>query len=68
MNFKTSHFLISGFILLAGCPGYVIAVTNAELEALEKQIEQQEAESKRKAEEEAKRKADVEARQLRINL
>lgn len=36
----------------------VTAVTDAELEALEKQIEQQEAEEKKKAEEEVKRKAE----------
>lgn len=42
----------------------VNAVTDAELEALEKQIEQQEAERKREVEEEAKRKAEAEARQL----
>jgi len=38
------------------------AVTDAELEALEKQIEQQEAEEKKQAEAEAKRKAEAEAK------
>ncbi len=45
---------------MAGHQTSVTAVTDAELEALEKQIEQQEVEAKRKAEE--KRKAKVEAK------
>ncbi len=42
---------------MAGYLPPVIAVTDAELEALEKQIEQQEAEEKEKAETERKAKA-----------
>ncbi len=44
--------------LIIGCLTSVNAVTDAELEALEKQIEQQEVEEKNQAEVEAKRKAE----------
>jgi len=60
MNFNTKHILFICFLLSVFSLTYVAAVTDAELEALEKQIEQQEAEAKRKAEE--KRKAKVEAK------
>ena len=47
---------------MAGHQTSVTAVTDAELEALEKQIEQQETEEKRQVEAEAKRKAEEEAK------
>lgn len=60
MNFNTKHILFICFLLSVFSLTYVAAVTDAELEALEKQIEQQEAEEKKqaKAEAEAKRKAE----------
>ena len=62
MKSKTIHSLIVCLILTVGYLTSVTAVTDAELEALEKQIEQQEAEEKQQAEEkikaEAKRKAE----------
>jgi tetratricopeptide (TPR) repeat protein len=65
MKIKTISYLYFSGIILLGFILPVYAVTDAELEALEKQLEQQEieakeqakAESKNKAEEEAKRKA-----------
>ena len=68
MKSKTAHSLIISLILTVGYLSPVQAVTDAELEALEKQIEQQEMEEKKQAEAEAKRKveqkrkAEVEAR------
>ena len=59
MKSKTAHSLIISLILTVGYLTTVQAVTDAELEALEKQIEQQEAEEKQKAEAEAKRKAEL---------
>ena len=56
--------LIAYLILMVGHIPTVIAVTDAELEALEKQLEQQEMEAKRKAEAEAKRKAEEEEKRL----
>jgi len=50
--------LIVCLILAVGYLTPVQAVTDAELEALEKQIEQQEVDEKKKAEEEVKRKAE----------
>ena len=50
--------LIVCLILTIGYVNHVGAVTDAELEALEKQIEQQEAEEKKKVEIEANRKAE----------
>ena len=58
MKSNTTHSLFVCMILMAGYLNPVTAVTDAELEALEKQIEQQEAEEKKKAEAEAKRKVE----------
>ena len=58
MKSKTTHSLIVCLILTVGYLTSVTAVTDAELEALEKQIEQQEVEEKQKVEAEAKRKAE----------
>ena len=58
MKSKTTHSLIISLILTAGHLTSVTAVTDAELEILEKQIEQQEVEEKQKAEAETKRKAE----------
>jgi len=59
MRIKIKYILFICFIFSVTNPGQVMAVTDAELEALEQQIEQQEAEKKQKAEEEAKRKAEA---------
>ena len=56
--------LIVCLILTVGYLTSVTAVTDAELEALEKQIEQQEVEENQKAEAEAKRKAVLEKQRL----
>ena len=48
MKSKTAHSLIISLILTVGYLTSVTAVTDAELEALEKQIEQQEAEEKQR--------------------
>jgi hypothetical protein len=58
MKLKTTHNLIISLILTLGYLTPVIAVTDAELETLEKQIEQQEAKEVRQAKEEAKRKVE----------
>jgi len=58
-----AHSLIFSLILTVGYLSHVHAVTDAELEALEKQIEQQEVEEKQKADAEAKRKAELEKQQ-----
>jgi formylglycine-generating enzyme required for sulfatase activity len=58
MKSKIAHSLIVCLIFIAGYLPPVTAVTDAELEALEKQIEQQEVEEKQQAEAEAKRKAE----------
>jgi phage-related minor tail protein len=55
-----SHGLIVCLILMVGYLTPVHSVTDAELEALEKQIEQQEVEEKQQAEAEAKRRAEAE--------
>ncbi|MCH8976756.1 MAG: cell envelope integrity protein TolA [Proteobacteria bacterium] len=60
MKSKTAHSLIISLILTVGHLTSVTAVTDAELEALEKQIEQQEAEEIKRAEAEAKRRAEAE--------
>ena len=69
MKLKTAYSLIISLILTIGYLPNVTAVTDAELDALERQIEQQEAEEKRKAEakriEEQKRKANAEAEKKR---
>ena len=59
MKSKTAHRLIVCLILMVGHLNQVQAVTDAELEALEKQIEQQEEEEKKQANAEAKRKAEI---------
>ena len=58
MKLKTALSLIISLILTVGYVNNVQAVTDAELEALEKQIEQQEAVEKKKNEAEAKGKAE----------
>jgi len=50
--------LIVCLIIMIGQINHVEAVTDAELEALEKQIEEQEVDEKKKAKEEVKRKAE----------
>ncbi len=62
MNFNTKHILFICFLLSVFSLTYVAAVTDAELEALEKQIEQQEAEEKKQAEAKEKKKAEAEAK------
>ena len=59
MNFNTKHILFICFLLSVFSLTYVAAVTDAELEALGKQIEQQEAEEIKRAEAEAKRRAEA---------
>jgi hypothetical protein len=59
MKSITTHSLIVCLILMVSYLPPVSAVTDAELEALEKQIEQQEAEEKYKLEAEAIRKAEL---------
>lgn len=69
MNFNTKHILFICFLLSVFSLTYVAAVTDAELEALEKQIKQlvseekkqAEAAEKKKVEAAAKRKAEIEA-------
>ena len=58
MNPMKSLSLIISLILTIGHLTSVQVVTDAELEALEKQIEQQEVDEKKKVEEEVKRKAE----------
>jgi len=58
MRSNKVHSLIACLILSVGYITSAQAVTDAELDALEKQIEQQEAEENQKAEVEAKRKAE----------
>jgi hypothetical protein len=62
MKSKTTHNLIVSIILMSSQPSYVHAVTDAELEALEKQIEQLESEERNQAAAAAKRKAEVKAK------
>jgi len=71
MKSRTAYRLIISLVLTVGCLIPVHAVTDAELEALEKQLEQleseenkTEAEAKQKAEK--KRKAEVEAEKRRV--
>lgn len=59
MQIKMKHIFITGFILSVTGLTAVKALTDAELEALEKQIEQQEAENQANAAAEAKRKAEA---------
>jgi len=62
MNPMKSLSLIVCLILTIGYVNHIEAVTDAELEALEKQIEQQEAEEIKQAEVEKKKKAEAEAK------
>lgn len=62
MKSKTAHSLIICLILTVGHLANVQAVTDAELEDLEKQIEQQEAEEKKQVEAEEKKKVEIEAK------
>ncbi len=57
MNPKTTLILFSSLILAVGYLTHVQAVTDAELEALEKQIEQQEAKDKKQTESKEERTA-----------
>lgn len=70
MNFNTKHILFICFLLSVFSLTYVAAVTDAELEALGKQIEQLEVEVKRKADAkqkaEKKRNAETEAIKKRL--
>jgi len=71
MKSKTSHSLIISLILTVGYLTSVTAVTDAELEAIEKQIEQLEAEEKKteaeaKQKAEKKRKTETEAKKKRL--
>jgi len=59
MKFKMKHILFICFLLPVSSLTYVAAVTDAELEALEKQIEQQEAEDRQRTDAEAKAKEAV---------
>lgn len=60
MKFKLKYILFICFLLSVSSLTYVAAVTDAELEALEKQIEQLESDEKRQAE--AKKKAEARAK------
>ncbi len=62
---KPKHLLLSCLVLTSSYLTSVNAVTDEELEALEKQIEQQEAEEKKQVEDEAKRKADAKKKVVR---
>lgn len=64
MKSKTTLILLSSLILMVGYPMLVPAVTDAELDELERQIEQQEAEENKQAEASAKRKAEFEKQRL----
>ena len=58
MKTKAIHSLMICLLLMVTHQNHVHAVTDAELEALEKQIDQQEVKEKKQAEAEAKRKAE----------
>jgi len=58
----TAYSLIISLFITVSYPAQVHAVTDAELEALEKQLEQLESEESRQVDEEAKQKAAAEAR------
>ena len=61
------HILFIFFLLLVSNLTYVAAVTDAELEALEKQIEQLEAdEKKKKADAIEKKKAEAKKKRLSV--
>jgi len=64
MKSKTTLVLFIGLLLTVSYLTPVNAVTDAELEALEKQIEQMEAEEKEQAEAEEKKKAEDEAKRI----
>jgi hypothetical protein len=62
MKLKTANSLIISLILMVGHPTSVSAVNDAEFEALERQIEQLEADEIKQVEDEAKRKTKAEAK------
>jgi len=62
MKSKTPLILLSSLILTVGYLSPVQAVTDAELEALEKQIEQQEVEEKKQAEAKERKRAEAETK------
>jgi formylglycine-generating enzyme required for sulfatase activity len=62
MKSITAHSLVISLILTVGCLTSAQAVTDAELEALEKQIEQLEAEEIKQAEAKEKKKIEAEAK------
>ena len=64
MKSKTAHSLIVCLILTVGYLSPAQAVSDAELEALEKQIEQLESEEKKQAEITDKKKAEMEKKRL----
>ena len=64
MKSKIALILFSSLIITVGYLTSVTAVTDAELEALEKQIEQLESEEKRQAEAAEKKKTEVEAKRI----
>jgi len=64
MKSKTIHSLIITLILTVGHPTSVTSVSDAEFEALEKQIEQLEADEKNKADAIEKKKAEAEKKRL----
>ncbi len=64
MKSKTAHSLIVCLILMVGYLTQVQAVTDAELEALEKQIEQQEVEEKKQAETKLEKQRLLEEKRL----
>ncbi len=72
MKFKTPSLLLIGLLFSIGYLTSVIAVTDAELQVLEKQLEKQEAEEKKQVEietkrkEEQKRKLEIEAKKKRL--
>lgn len=66
MQVKIIHWLFISLILSVVYPDTATAVTDAELEALEKQIEQQETDAKKQADANAKRKAENDAENKRI--
>jgi len=62
MKSKTVYRLVACLIIMVGHLNIVHAVTDAELEALEKQIEQLESDEKKQTEAEEKKKAEAEAK------
>jgi hypothetical protein len=64
MKSKTTLILFIGLLFTVSYLTPVSAVTDAELEALEKQLEQMETEEKEQAETEEKKKAEAEAKRI----